>query len=160
FFPFDVLGGGYNETGSEATFATTRLDNSLFWIGLDERGPGMAWKAEGYRAVRVSDHSVETAWAKFTRRDDAVAYAYQENGHVQWVINFPTADQTWVYDSATGMWHERTFIDATTAPPVEHAHRSWNHQYIFGKHLVGDPKSGKLYRMSSDLVSDFGNPLV
>lgn len=166
-FPFDVVSGSFDENGLAATFGAARLDNSLFWIGQDERGARMAWRAEGYKGSRITNHSEENLWQSFGRVDDAVSYACQINGHTWWVIYFPSADRTRVYDAATNTWAEWTFLDDTNQPPTEHAHRSWNHQFAFGKHLVGDPQSGAIYQMALPIwnadqtawlfADDFGN---
>jgi hypothetical protein len=88
---------------------------------------------------------------------DAVGYSYSDQGHGFWVLYFPTADKTWVFDVATQTWHERGFWNAPIAK--YNAHRSWNHQYAFGKHLVGDWKTGNVYEMSINALDDFGNPI-
>ena len=42
------------------------------------------------------------------------AYAYQEQGHTFYVLNFPTAGATWVWDVTTDVWHERGFWNANS----------------------------------------------
>lgn len=168
-FPFDVLGGTFMEVGAGAAFATVRMNNTFFWIEQSERGDRIARYAQGYTPVRISNHAVEAAWSKFSRIDDAVAFSYQQDGHEFWHITFPSADQTWVYDAATQMWHERAFRDPASDPPVLHAHRAMSHMFAFGKHLVGDRASTAIYEMnlpqlsaagnSYDFADDFGNPI-
>jgi hypothetical protein len=55
------------------------------------------------------------------------------------------------------MWHKRgewNQSNGTYGP-----HRSWNHVYAFGKHLVGDWQTGKLYEMSSDYLDEDGTEI-
>lgn len=156
-FPFSPIPSGYMEQGAVAQWATCLLDNTGFWIGGDERGSGIGWKANGYTPQRVTTHAVEFAWQSYPRIDDAVAYAYQDQGHTFWVIYFPSANKTWVYDAATGMWHERAFLDS--AHGILISHRSRCHMSAFGKHLVGDWKTGNIYDMSINYLDDFGNPI-
>jgi hypothetical protein len=154
-FPLDVIPGAFVEQGIVAQFSIVKLDNSVFWLGADERGSGIAWRAQGYNPVRVSNHAVEFAWQGYARIDDAVAYSYQDQGHSFYVLNFPTAQKTWVYDVATGMWHERGFWN--TQAGVFNQHRAQFHTFNFGKHLVGGSANGTLYQMSIALKDDFGN---
>jgi len=156
-FPFDVVPGGMIEQGIGAQNSPVRLDNSVFWLGGDERGNMIAWRANGYTPQRVSNHAVEFAWQGYKVVSDAVGYSYQDQGHSFWVLYFPTADKTWVYDVATGMWHERGFWDSINGRFA--AHHSQNHLFSFNKHLVGDPKSGKIYQMSISLVDDDGQAI-
>jgi hypothetical protein len=172
-FPFDRLGGAYLETGCAAARTFVRIDNTLFWLGQDERGAGMVWRASGYTPQRISNHSVEwfiTEYGKHGGLTDAFAYAYQENGHTFYVLTFPSATgepnaqggmtlgvrqgATWVYDVATGQWHERAYWNA--AKGQWQAHLGCCHAYLFGKHLVGDYQSGHIYEMSSDYNDDAG----
>jgi len=150
-FPFDVVPGGFVEQGIIAMNSTIKLDNSVFWVGGDERGNLMAWRASGYTPTRVSNHAVENAWQNFSTAVDARAYSYQDRGHSFWVIYFPTANQTWVYDVATGSWHNRGFLNSNGTID---AHHSQNHSFIFGKHLVGDWNSGRIYDMSIAYYND------
>lgn len=150
--PFLPAPGGFCEQGSGAAFGTIVMDNSYFWLGEDTRGGRMAWRANGYTPARVSDHGCENAWRQYSTISDAVSWSYQENGHTFWVIYFPTADATWVYDAATQMWHERASLDGS-------AHKARCHMFAFGKHLVGDRASGKIYEMSSDILDDAGTAI-
>jgi hypothetical protein len=154
-FPFDVVPGGFLELGLVAEFSPAKLDNSIFWLGSDDRGNGMVWRAQGYSPLRVSNHAIEGAIQGYSRIDDAVGYAYQDHGHSFYVLSFPTAQHTWVYDVATGMWHERGFWNESAG--VFTAHRAQYHTFNFGKHLVGDPTIGNIYQMSITYLSDFGN---
>ncbi len=145
-FPFDVNQTADIEKGIAAKFSVCLLDNTLFWLGSDPRGKGIVFRANGYNPVRVSNHAIEFAMQGYSRIDDAVAYSYQDQGHEFYVLYFPSADKTWTYDVATGMWHQRGFWDTGLADYT--AHRSQNHSFCFGKHLVGDWKTGLLYEMA------------
>jgi len=162
-FPYDVVPQGFMEMGSAAQFAAAKIDNTYFWIGQDERGAGIAWRAQGYTPVRISTHAIEAEWAGYSTIVDATAYVYQDGGHTFYVVRFPTADKTWVYDVATGFWHQRGFWSAG----VYKSDRACSHAYVFGKHLIGDPLSGNIYQMAMPkpdgagaylFADDFGNP--
>lgn len=161
--PFLPVQGVFVENGCCAPFATARLDNSIFWIDLDERGTAVARRANGYTPQRVSNHAVETFWNSYPQVSDAISYTYSEAGHPFWVIYFPSgigADgiagqgATWVYDVATGQWHERAFWNEVKG--YFQAHHSQNHAFAFGKHFVGDRQSGNLYQMSTAFLTDAG----
>jgi hypothetical protein len=165
-FPFSPVPGGFMEQGCGAQFATVLLDNAPMWIGArNDQGNAVAWRANGYQPVRISTHAVETAWQSYQTIADARAFAYQDQGHSFWVINFPSAQATWVYDPATGLWHRRGYWNAQQG--VYQAALPQCHTFNFGKHLVGDRQSGKIYQMSIptmtgggwNFVTDNGNPI-
>ncbi|MDE1871743.1 MAG: hypothetical protein KGI06_05900 [Candidatus Micrarchaeota archaeon] len=150
-FPFQVnSSAGVMEQGSAAANSTAILDNTLFWVGQDSRGGGIAWRANGYVPERISTHAVEYAWRQYSTISDAIAYGYQEEGHSFYVVLFPTANATWVYDVATQQWHERGVWNGFAFT----GHRSQFHVYSFGKHLVGDWMSGNIYEMSLAYLSE------
>ena len=106
-FPLSRIQGAYNEIGCIAPYSVAKMDNSVFWLGADARGQGIVYRAQGYQGVRVSTHAVEYAIQQYANLSDATGYTYQQDGHTFYVLNFTDADTTWVYDAATGAWHER-----------------------------------------------------
>jgi hypothetical protein len=84
---------------------------------------------------------------------DAIGYTYQQDGHSFYVLIFPTANTTWVYDAATQAWHER----AGFAKGLFTRHRS-NCQMAFNnKIVVGDFENGNIYAFDLDDYSDNGS---
>lgn len=151
---FDVIPGALIDTGLISTFGRNLVDNTIFWISEDQRGARQAWRASGYTPQRISTHAVETALSSYTNVNQLVSYAYQDGGHLFWVLYIPGADCTWVYDVAEGLWAKRAEWHQDTATWTPH--RSWNHTYAFGKHIVGDWLTGNLYEMSLSFLDDNG----
>jgi hypothetical protein len=153
--PYDEVSGGDFEQGCAAPWSVLPLDNTIFFLGANKEGTGIVWRLNGYIPIRISNHAIEFAMQGYSTITDAVAYGYQDQGHTFYVLYFPTANVTWVYDCATQMWHRRSFWNATTGTRT--AHRSCSHAYCFGMHLVGDWASGNVYQMSISQTMDFGN---
>lgn len=153
-FPYDVVEGGFIEQGIAAPFSVAKLDNSIFWLGGSERGGLFVWRANGYQPQRISTHAIETEFSSYATIADAVCYAYEEQGHTFYVMNFPTAQKTWVYDCATASWHQRGFWNPQ---PGYSQSRAGFHTFNFGIHLVADPTTGAVYQQSIKIFSDFGN---
>jgi hypothetical protein len=153
-FPLTRIQGAFNEIGCVAAFSVAKLDNGLFWLGTDARGQGIVYRANGYTGVRVSTHAVEYAIAQYGNISDAVAYTYQQEGHAFYVLTFPTADATWVYDVATQAWHERAGWNTSTGTFTRH--RS-NCQCNFGGNtVVGDYQNGNIYTLDLGTYADNG----
>ena len=153
-FPLQRIQGAFNEIGCVAAFSIAKLDNSLFWLGTDARGQGIVYKANGYTGQRVSTHAIEYAIAQYGNISDALAYTYQQEGHGFYVLTFPSANATWVYDAATQAWHER----AGLVNGAFTRHRS-NCQCNFGgETIVGDFENGNIYKYSLDVYSDNNAP--
>ena len=152
-FPLQRIQGAYNEIGCAATFSVAKLDNGLFWLGADARGQGIVYRANGYTGQRISTHAIEYAIAQYPIISDAVAYTYQQEGHAFYVLTFPSANATWVYDVSTQAWHER----AAFSNGLFLRHRS-NCQMAFNSEIVvGDFENGNLYAFDLDIYADNGS---
>ncbi|MGH7745123.1 MAG: packaged DNA stabilization protein, partial [Candidatus Dormibacteria bacterium] len=154
FFPFQISGGGFIEQGCVAKFSVAKLDNSMFWLGSDSTGDSIVYRSYGYLPVRISTHPVEEAFRTYSTTADAFAYAYQEEGHLFYVLTFPTGDATWVYDVASKMWHQRAYQDADG---FLHRDRVNCHITTARGHYVGDFSNGKIYQQSTAFSDDDGN---
>lgn len=143
-FPLARISNAFIEHGCVAAGSTAKMDNTVFWLGADDTGQGMLWRANGYTPQRVSTHPIEDAWSKYERIDDAEAFAYQQGGHSFYVISFPSADATWVYDVAANLWHERAWREPSGLNRL-HRVRGHVHAHFAGQHIVGDHETGRLY---------------
>jgi hypothetical protein len=153
-FPLQRIQGAYNEIGCAATYSVAKLDNGLFWLGSDARGQGIVYRSQGYTGIRVSTHAIEYAISQYGNISDAIGYTYQQEGHAFYVLIFPSADKTWVYDVSTQAWHERAGFDNGQFT----RHRS-NCQMAYNSEIVvGDYANGNLYAFDLDVYADNGNP--
>ena len=151
-FPLTRIQGAFNEIGCAATHSVAKLDNGIFWLGADARGQGMVYRGEGYTGKRISTHAVEWQIQSYGTISDAVAYTYQQDGHSFYVLIFPTAGKTWVYDVSTGAWHERA--GWSNGQFVRHRSNcmvAYNNEII-----VGDYENGKLYAFDLTVYADDG----
>lgn len=157
-FPIERIQGAFLEHGCAAPDSVAKMDNSVFWLSADERGQGQVMRAVGYQPQRVSTHALEYAISQMTTIDDAVAYTYQQEGHNNYVLSFPSENQTWVFDASTNLWHERAWRDPSDNTLKRH--RS-NCQMQFGGYtLVGDFENGNVYVMDMDTFTDNGDPIA
>ena len=156
-FPFERMNGAVIEKGIAARWSVAKLDNSVFWLAKDKTGQGVVVRANGYTPQVISTRAIENEIAGYSAIDDAWAFTCTLNGHVFYVLTFPTGDATWVYDVTTGMWHEWSSRNA-----IGEFKRYIGNTYAFcyGKHLVGDFEDGDIYEMDSDVYTDNGEPIV
>jgi hypothetical protein len=151
-FPLERIQGAFNEIGCAAPYSIAKLDNGLFWLGSDARGNGIVYRANGYTGQRISTHAIEFAIQSYANISDAFAYTYQQEGHAFYVLTFPTGNATWVYDVATGAWHERAaFYNGQFSRHASNCHMSFNNEIV-----VGDCASGNLYAFDLDVYADNG----
>ena len=151
-FPLQRIQGAFNEIGCIAPYSVAKMDNGLFWLGADARGRGIVYRANGYTGVRVSTHAVEWQIQQYSDMSDAIAYTYQQDGHAFYVLIFPSANTTWVYDASTQAWHERAgFTQGRFTRHWSNCQVSYNNEIV-----VGDYRDGKIYAFDLDVYADAG----
>jgi hypothetical protein len=152
-FPFSRIQGAFNELGCVAAYSIAKMDNGLFWLGQDARGQGIVYRANGYMGQRISTHAIEWQIQQYGNLSDAIGYTYQQDGHSFYVLIFPTANTTWVYDVSTQAWHERAgFVNGKFV-----RHQS-NCQVFFNNEvLVGDYQNANVYAFDLNNFSDNNN---
>jgi hypothetical protein len=151
-FPFVRIAGTNTQHGCGAAFSPARLGESFAMLSQDERGQGIIVHAEGYAFKRSSTNAVENDLLGHYIKD-AFAFSYQMEGHEFYVITFPTADKTWVYDLATDKWHKWLSVDSLNK---YHRHRANCHAVFQGLNCIGDFENGAIYALSNTVYTDNG----
>ena len=155
--PFSRLSGGAMAFGCLAPDSIVSLATGVIWLGVSEFGGNQIVMSGGGIPDRISTHALEEEISSFTKTSDASAYAYQIEGHVFYVISFPSANVTYCFDVSTGLWHQRSF---TNAQGLHERHRSQHHAYFNNMHIVGDYRNGKLYQLDNNTFTDDGELIL
>lgn len=156
-FPFAITPGVMLEQGCAAPYSVAKDDLRIFWLGLNKNGQGIVYMGTKYEAQRISTHAIEVAIQSYATISDAIGMVYQIQGHTFYVLTFPTADHTWVFDATTGLWHEWVWIDGDG---LEHRHRANCMALAYGKLVAGDWQNGNLYQIDINNYTDAGNPIT
>lgn len=150
-FPFERIQGSFIDEGIIAQWSVAKVDGAIVWLAGDDRGVGWVMAATGYQPVRISTFAVEYAISQYATITDAIAYTYVEKGHSFYVLTFPTANATWVYDLTMKQWHQRMEgATSNKAPGQFHA------TTFGGVHFTGSYSSGKIYKQSINYFTDDG----
>ena len=151
-FPFQRIQGAFNEIGCVSPYSVAKLDNGIFWLGADARGRGIVYRSNGYTGQRVSTHAVEWQIQQYGDMSEAIGYTYQQDGHSFYVLVFPEAKTTWVYDVATNAWHERaSWQNSTFARHRGNCQMSFNNEIV-----IGDYQNGNIYAFDMGFHADDG----
>jgi hypothetical protein len=138
---------------------------SLCWLAKNEQGENVVIKTNQYTWTRISNHAIEHAISQYPLVSDAIGFSYEEDGHSFYMLTFPTADTTWVYDDTASAllgkmcWHQRASFD----PVASQYHRDRANCYMDFQNLrlVGDYQTGQIHQMSRNYYTDGAttNPL-
>jgi len=172
YFPFDRLVGTLMQSGCKAVHSVSRFNvdgqDGVIWFGRSERGENVLLRTRGFNTDVVSTPAFSAEVRNYPITSDAVGYTYQEDTHEFYVITFPSADVTWVYDAQSNLLHKRLSYDPyqTTPtvnvyiPPGFHRHRSNCFMNFAGMRLVGDYQCGAIYQLTRNVYTDAGWPLL
>ena len=152
-FPFAPMQSGFSQWGTVAPRSAIEISGTAFWLTQNDEGVGRVIHSDGIQPRIVDTPGISAEISKLSTLTDAYAWAYQHQGHTMYVLTFPTDKRTFAYDITTSMWHE--WKTESTG-----YHRSNNHMYVYGKHLIGDPGNGKIYYLDWDNYTDNGESIV
>jgi len=162
-FPYAPIGGVFIQQGIEAAFSGQPLGGVLYWLGQNEQGGRVVYRASGYTPQRISTSAVELEWSRLDRvgnfaDGDVAAWTIQIDGHEWYVLYFPTADYTWVFDATASalagspVWFKIAHWNPQLLKWFPHVGRC--HMWALGKHFIGDRQSGTIYEYSLDLYDE------
>ncbi len=157
-FSFSRLQGTFIEGGISAPFSLVKGGEALFWLAANPQGGGVAVMTTSYQPARISTHPLEAEWQAYATISDALGWCYQQHGHLFYVLTFPTAGKTWVYDvTASAMlgspcWHERAALENGALL------RHWGNAFVTfnNEQIIGDYRNGNIYAMDPAQALDNG----
>lgn len=157
-FSFQRLAGVHIEMGCAAPFSVAKAGESLIWVAQNEQGQGTVQQISGYEPKKISTKAIDTQIQSYPRISDAIAYSYQQDGHLFYVVTFPSANSgagvTWACDLGNGLWHERAaFSNGVFSRHWANCYAAFN-----GKCVVGDYRNGNLYAFDMTTQTDNGTP--
>lgn len=155
-FPLQPLPGVFVEHGCIAPFSVANFDRSSFWLSQDRQGRAVVVKTQGYNAVEISTHAIVTIIQSFSDISDAIGFTFQQEGHVFYVLTFPSANATYAVDIQTGHWFQWAYTDNNGNL---NRHRANCCCFGYGKNLVGDWQNGNLYSLDPNNYTDNGQPI-
>lgn len=157
--PFAPVEGSTVEVGCVAKSSVAKDEGGVYWLGADERGGARIYKAAGGQVVPISTPAMDAAFGGSNGEpkyllEDAVGYTFRMDGHVFYVLNFPSSNKTWLYDSTTQGWSEFLEWDGAWT-----RHRSNCAIYAYGRQLIGDFENGKIYELNPNYYDNDGRTM-
>lgn len=157
-FPFARIQGAVLDFGCSAPFSIAKILGDCYFIGGDSLGSGVVYRIHGLQTQKISTPAIESVIRSLTSSQVAssTAFSYQQGGHLFYCLNLTGTKTTFVYDASTELWHERTYLNLWFLE----RHRAQCHSVAYGKNVVGDYESGKLYSLDPTCYTDNGIPIA
>lgn len=144
--PFIPQEGTLREVGCQAPYSVAKDEGGVYMVGQDSRGGPRVYKFSPEGMGVVSDTALDHELEGYTIAN-ASGYTFRMDGHVYYVVTFPTDDRTWVYDATTQAWSEFLEWDEVSW----HRHRSSCAIFAYGRQFIGDYQNGNWYELRSDI---------
>lgn len=148
--PFIPVAGAFSEGGIEATYSVAAADNTVFALCVIN-GSRVVVKLSGRSPVVVSA-PIATVLANMNKVSDAIGDLISVGGLTLYMLNFPSEDQTWVYDYKNDLWYRWGYF-------LDGAHQRFLGQHVcyakaWNKHFVLSRLDGAVYEMRRDFFQD------
>lgn len=144
-FPFSPI--GWKNRGLKAANAVVSSDNTMMFPGDDNN----VYRLVNYDPQIISTPEVARLIQDDANGEDISGFGFDREGHAFACLT--GTDWTRCYDSATKVWHARK----------SYGQDRWRANYsmrAWGKTIVGDRLSGKLFYLDKDTFSEDGEHLV
>lgn len=151
--PFERLDGRFTQVGCVAWGTIAAVHDTLFWLGSNAQGGAIVYQLEGSASVRISTPAIEYALQSLPDLSKAEAFAYQEEGHLFYVLNVDPKT-TFAYDVSTKQWTERQ----SQVNGVHGRYFGQNHCTFNNEHLISDYRNGNLYKLDFQCFTDDNQP--
>ncbi len=150
-FAFQAMPGAFVEHGCTALGSIAKYDLGLYWLGQDSAGANVVFRGAQYKAEIVSTKAIDREIATYPNPQGALGFTYMQEGHIFYVLQFPDADVTWVFDIYEQRWHRRGWSDTNG---ILHRWRANCFTAYNGQLLVGDFENGNIYSLDLDTYLD------
>jgi hypothetical protein len=153
-FPFRRMPGGVVDRGIIGPRAYAQEDNTVYVMGDDKIG----YRLLGPKLEKITTTPIDERWQAYTNAADVEMFGYTFEGHKFIVYNFISANETWVYDISTGLWHERESRDENNT--ILGRWRVSCSGQAYGKTIFGDAFSGMVGYADRATFTEFGAQIV
>ncbi len=164
-FAFGPIVSVHIEHGVAAAFSVATVGEDLMWLSANDQGIGDVIRSTGYRPRSVSTQALVNEFQSYATMADAQAYGRQEGGHLYYVLTFPAANTTWVYDVTTSDFLGAPVWFRLAAFSNGQQNRHWGNAWYpwstnltaqGAQGLLGDYLTGNLYAFNPQTLTDNG----
>ena len=149
-FPYAQIPSAAAQFGLAAPWSLTQFDNSMAGLFQDKSGALNISRMSGFTLKKLSDVDLESIIQDYPVFADAQAIAFMVTGHPMYLITFPSANQSWMYDEQSKTWGQVTDTNGNVF---------WGNKYAYFQNqlVISDSRNGNLYFMQGSASTDNGS---
>lgn len=152
-FPYARIGSSAIEWGLAAKDSLCKFQDSLIFLRKNRLGQIQVAIQSGSNSQAVSNPEMDYNFSQYSAHSDATGFSYMLSGHPFYQINFPSANESWLYDGQSKCWSKLQY-------GYSGRHRADMQAQLLGKNYVTDYENGKLYLLDENIYTDDGMTIV
>lgn len=147
--PFDRIDTQIISVGLGALHSISHNDDFMYWLGDDRQ---IYRASSGSTVQRIASIAISNAIEGYDVVSDAVGFTMTLQGQNFYVINFPSANQTWAVNESLGKqgWFQ------LSSDTREGKYNITSYSYLDGIHYAADELNGNLYELDLDNYTNNG----
>jgi len=147
--PYERIDTGIIQKGLDAVYSVSNTDRFMYFLGDDLN----IYQMSGVQIKNVSNPGLAKEINDFAVTDDAVGFCFNLEGQDFYMITFPNGDESYLYSELTDRWVTLNYLTQGAR------HLANSYQYVYGKHLVSDRRSGRILEWDLDVNDDNGDTI-
>ena len=157
--PFSRLPGAFIQRGCAAPYtfqmvSDPKLGDTWMWMDENRRFVKLAQRTPVY-----TSNPYDKLIQSFPTVDDARAFVTNINGWPLYIISFPLAGKTLVYNFQKEQWAQWGYWDANIADYRRYRGNAYCYARTWNLHLVGDYSNGIVYTSDRTMFADNGSAI-
>ena len=153
--PYGSIVSATQQVGLAAKFSRAKFDNTIAFLGTNLQGGYSVYKLVGFQPQAISNKDIDAYFDDFSQVADATAISYMWDGHPFYVLTFPSANRTFLYDGSTNIWSEQQ----TGVQLI--GRYNGNLSLVFnGLIYISDYSNGNIYQLDDEAFTDNGTPIM
>jgi hypothetical protein len=138
-----------------AKFSRAKFDNTIAFLGTNLQGGYSVYKLVGFQPQVISNKDIDAYFDDFPQVADATAISYMWDGHPFYLLTFPSASRSFLYDGSTGIWCEQQ-----SGVQLIGRYNGNLCLVLAGQIYISDYSNGNIYQLSDEAYTDNGNPIM
>jgi len=156
-FAFILEQGAQAEWGIAAQFSVAKLGESIIFLSKNRLGESNVSVLNGHSAVRVSTSDLDSIINSSTN-SDATGFSYALDGHLFYQINFPTLNQSWLFDATATKMAGQPVWTKLQSYGLQRSKYETQATYL-ARVMFGDYATGNIYYLDRTTQFDNGDPI-
>lgn len=157
YSPIRKVSGAADAVGTASADSVATIGDNIFFVGNGDVGRSRIYHGHGVKLNYISTDAIEDEISGYDTINDARGFCYSEGGLTYYVVTFPTADVTWVYNLEGKCWHKRSSYNRDG---LTHKWDISNAILCDGYVIASSDRDSKLYFLGRDIYDDDGTMIL